>query len=86
VQADVLKVAHHGSADSSYDPFLRVVSPRAAIISAASSSRTLPDTSTLSRLYAHGAQVLRTDETGDITLSVQNGSLIISPYKERNIP
>ena len=86
MQADVLKVAHHGSADSSYDPFLRVVSPRAAIISAASSSRTLPDTSTLSRLYAHGAQVLRTDETGDITLSVQNGSLIISPYKERNIP
>lgn len=81
--ADVLKVAHHGSSDSTGEDFLRRVSPRCAIISASSSSRSLPGADTLERLDALGIETLRTDQCGDITLSVQNGVLTLTPFKGR---
>lgn len=86
VPADVLKAAHHGSSESSYDRFLDFVSPKYALLSISSSSRSLPGAATLGRLADRGIEILRTDECGDITLSVQNGQLSISPYKERIIP
>lgn len=79
--ADVLKVAHHGSSDSTGTDFLRRVSPRCAIISASSSSRALPGADTLKRLETLGIKTLRTDQCGDITLSVENGVLSIIPFK-----
>jgi len=83
VPADVLKVAHHGSNESSYDDFLDFVSPRYALLSVSSGSRSLPGTDMLSRLDSRGIPYFRTDECGDITLNVQNGQLSITPYKER---
>lgn len=81
--ADVLKVAHHGSSTSTGDDFLHIVSPAYALISASSGSRILPGGDTLNRLKNHGVTVLRTDECGDITLSVEDGNLLIKPYKAR---
>ena len=81
--ADVLKVSHHGSQDSTSADFLRLVSPRCALISVTSSSRALPAPDTLSRLEAQGVEILRTDQCGDITLSVENGVLSIVPFKGR---
>ena len=86
VPADVLKVAHHGSSTSTGDDFLSLVSPSYALISASSGSRTLPGADTLGRLDAHGVTTLRTDESGDITLTVEDGELLISPYKARHDP
>lgn len=83
VPADVLKVAHHGSVSSTGTDYLRFVSPQFALISASSGSKYLPGFETLVRLRESGAEVLRTDECGDITLSVQNGLLTVSPYKAR---
>ena len=82
VPADVLKVAHHGSAGSSSETFLRFVSPRYALLSA-SGSRGLPDDETLVRLQEAGADILRTDLCGDITLTVDDGQLTVTPYKAR---
>lgn len=83
IPADVLKVAHHGSVSSTSMEYLRFVSPQFALISASSGSKYLPGFETLVRLKESGAEILRTDECGDITLSVQNGLLTVSPYKVR---
>ena len=85
VPADVLKVAHHGSNGSSYEAFLDFVSPAYALLSV-TSGRSLPGADTLSRLSERDISVFRTDECGDITLSVPNGQLTITPYKERITP
>ncbi len=81
VPADILKVAHHGSADSTYDDFLDFVKPRMALITCAPGDKALPAGSTLQRLAAHGIPVYRTDESGDITITVENGQLVLTPYK-----
>ncbi len=82
VPADIVKVAHHGSNDSTSAAFLRFVAPRFALISA-SGTRFLPHPETLMRLEENGTQVLRTDESGDIVLTVEDGVLRIAPYKAR---
>jgi len=84
VPADVLKAAHHGSSNSSFDDFLHFVHPSHALLSVSSGSRSLPGEDLLNRLAQHQIGIFRTDECGDITLSVQNGQLIITPYKERD--
>ena len=86
VPADILKVAHHGSSDSTYDDFLDFVSPQYALLTVSGGSQSLPGASTLERLSEHSIRAFRTDECGDITLSVQNGQLTITPYKERTLP
>lgn len=82
VPCDVLKVAHHGSAASTFDAFLDFVSPKIALISCASGDRALPAQATLERLDTRGISVFRTDETGDITLTVRDEQLWLTKYKE----
>jgi len=69
VQATVLKVAHHGSRYASAMVFLRAVAPRLAVISSGrGNSYGHPHDQTVHRLEKVGAQVLRTDERGTITI------------------
>lgn len=84
--ADVLKVAHHGSASSTGERFLEQVGARVALVSCSSGSRYLPGEETLQRLVQSGAQLLRTDACGDITLSLRGNQLCITPYKARWAP
>jgi competence protein ComEC len=68
VQADLLKVAHHGSGYSSTPAFLAAVQPRYAVISAGrGNSYGHPDPQTVRRLEAVGAAVYRTDLHGTVT-------------------
>ena len=80
--ADVLKVAHHGSSESTRDAFLDAVNPQLALISCTSGSSYLPGPETLERLASRDVHILRTDASGDITLYVKNGRLLATPYKE----
>ena len=84
--ADVLKAAHHGSYTSTYEPFLDFVSPSAALLSVSSGSRYHPSPGTLERFDARGIPYFRTDECGDITLNVEDGKLLITPYLKREEP
>lgn len=68
LQAQVLKVAHHGSKYSSSATFLATVQPQVAVISVGSNSYGHPAPETLQRLSDSGAQVLRTDQSGTIVL------------------
>jgi competence protein ComEC len=76
-RADVLKVAHHGSALQ--DPGLvRDVGARLALVSVgAGNSYGHPAPSTIALLRAGGAQVRRTDQDGDLAVVVQRGRLAV---------
>lgn len=68
LQAQVLKVAHHGSKYSTGENFLATVQPTLAVISVGDNSYGHPAPETLDRLAASGAQILRTDQIGTIIL------------------
>ena len=79
--ADVLKVAHHGSGNSTSDAFLDQASPELALISVGANNRYgHPDGRVLDSLARVGAQVLRTDEAGSITLWLRNGGYRVETY------
>jgi competence protein ComEC len=75
VQADVLKVPHHGSGHQ--DPaFLDAVGAELAVISVgAGNDYGHPSAQTVAMLEADGAQVVRTDEDGDVAVVVRDGDL-----------
>ena len=73
-ETDVLKVSHHGSADSSSTEWLTYLSAEAAIISCgAGNNYKHPAQETLNSLTSAGTHIYRTDELGHIILSVRDG-------------
>jgi beta-lactamase superfamily II metal-dependent hydrolase len=67
IDADVLKVGHHGSAYSTSSVFLECVSPQQAVISVvANSPYGHPAPATIERLEEYGCQIRRTDHEGAI--------------------
>ena len=79
---DVLKTGHHGSKTSSNDFFLNAAKPEYAIISLGARNRYgHPHPNVLSNLASSGAQVLRTDLDGTITLKIHNGELSLQKEK-----
>lgn len=77
LEANVLKVGHHGSNTSSSAPFLSAASPEYAIISAGCGNRYgHPHEEVLERLEAVEAEVLSTCEEGTITF-VSDGQDVI---------
>ena len=79
---DVLKVPHHGSANSSSLMFLHSASPSAAIISVGrDNAYGHPAEALLKRLAGTDALVLRTDECGAVTAELfQDGTVAVSTY------
>jgi competence protein ComEC len=76
LQADVLKVAHHGSRTSSSPRFLALVQPRIAVISCG--RRNLfghPHPLVLDALRDQNARILRTDLDGTIDIEVRERSI-----------
>lgn len=68
LQADVLKVAHHGSGGATSAAFLAAVQPQLAVIQVGADNRFgHPHPDTLARLAP--AQVLRTDQDGRIEIT-----------------
>ena len=82
LEADVLKVAHHGASTSSSPEFLAAVRPQVAIISAGlGNAFNHPRDDVLRRLRALDAQVFRTDLAGDVT--VRTDGRVITVALER---
>jgi beta-lactamase superfamily II metal-dependent hydrolase len=70
LDADVLKVGHHGSSTSTGAPFLAAVTPDDAVISVgAGNPYGHPTQVTLDRLTAGGATIYRTDLDGTVLLT-----------------
>ena len=71
VGADVLKIGHHAASDANSQRFLTAVSPKIAIISVNRANiRGYPAQEVLQRLKKAKVKLYRTDEDGDIVLSV----------------
>ena len=67
--ADVLKVGHHGSSDATSEEFLKIVSPRFAVIEVGRGNDFgHPSGRVIKRLERFGAKILRTDLEGTIRL------------------
>jgi competence protein ComEC len=76
LRADVLKVAHHGSAASTAPAFLAAVRPQVAIISVGADNRFgHPAPELLERL--DGIEVLRTDKQGRVELVGDGKSWVV---------
>ena len=81
-QADVLKVAHHGSNYSSTEVFLKQARPKLAVISAgAGNSYGHPGREAVQRLQAVGAKVLRTDKLGAVKVCFDGGRMQWYSYR-----
>lgn len=75
LDAEILKVGHHGSRTSSSTAFLDKVKPEVAIISVgAGNSYGHPTAETLQRINDAGATIYRTDINGDLIVSVDGNT------------
>lgn len=78
LDCDVLKVAHHGSKNSSSAQFLSAASPKYAVVCCDYNSYGHPTNQAVARLKAAGAEILRTDLNGNIVFAVgQNYNLAV---------
>jgi len=78
---DVLKVGHHGSKYSSGENFLRVTSPKIAVIEVGKNSYGHPTSEVLNRLASVGSQIFRTDKDGLVKLIINNQKINIFKNK-----
>jgi competence protein ComEC len=77
LDADILKVGHHGSRFSSSATFLAEVTPQVSVIEVGKNRYGHPTPSVLARLAAAGSLIYRTDRDGTVAISVGNGKLSI---------
>lgn len=77
LDADVLKVGHHGSEYSSSQEFLDKVTPEFAVIQVGKNNYGHPAPETLERLKNEGAKVLRNDQDGTIEFQSDGSSLVL---------
>ena len=70
INADILKVPHHGSRYSSGASFLAEISPKVAVIGVGKNSYGHPTEDTISRIRKAGALLYRTDRDGTIHISL----------------
>lgn len=80
LEAEVLKVAHHGSDSSSSADFLAAVAPKEAVISVGEDNQYgHPGPETLARLEAVGARTWRTDKSGTVVVASNGTDYIVLP-------
>ncbi len=81
LDATFLKVGHHGGKTSTTDPFLAVVHPKYAAISAGRDNPFgHPSEDVLERLEAAGVHIYRTDRDGAITSTTDGKTLSVSTF------
>ncbi len=83
LRADVLKVGHHGSKNSTMPEFLSAVSPQISIISAGEENPYgHPNPELLERLRESGTRIFRTDLDGAVKILTDGRSLEVSCFVE----
>lgn len=83
LEAQVLKVPHHGGRTSSSEPFLARVHPTLAIVSAGYRNRFRhPHQETLDRYRANGIQLYRTDRDGAVTVTSDGNTVEVKTMRQ----
>lgn len=79
IDAEVLKVAHHGSSSSTSEDFLIAVSPDYAVISCGQgNSYNHPHEQTLELLSLYNIELYRTDIVGDVVFTADGRNIKVS--------
>lgn len=79
IEADVLKVGHHGSKYSTTDEFLAKVNPKYAVISVGSNNKYgHPASSTVNKLENANVKTYRTDQDGTVILESDGNNISFS--------
>ncbi len=78
LNVDLLKIGHHGSETATGEVFLNTVSPKYALISAGyGNPHGHPHGGVLQRLENMNAEILRTDQKGELTLCCSAGQITV---------
>lgn len=78
IEAEILKISHHGSASSSTVSFIDKVDPMAGVIMVgADSDYGHPTSEVLNRLQTRGIRVYRTDQNGTVVFKTDGNALDI---------
>lgn len=86
ISADVLKVGHHGSENSTTYPFLREIMPEIAVISVGEGNKYgHPTEEALSRLRDADVRVYRTDMQGHIKITSDGKNITVTTNKNQDI-
>lgn len=77
LKANILKIAHHGSKTSSREEFIKLVSPKIALIGVGENNKFgHPADITLERLEKENVKVYRTDQMGEVSITInKNGEI-----------
>lgn len=86
VDADVLKVGHHGSNTASIKTFIQTVSPTVSIISCGKGNQYgHPHSETMAMLHNNDSEIYRTDEVGTIVVTADENKKIFVDKKASEI-
>lgn len=77
LNADVLKVAHHGSKTSSCEEFLEAVSPEISVVSVGASDLSNPDYDTMARINSYSSSVYTTADDYSIVVNSDGENLTV---------
>lgn len=85
LEAEILKVAHHGSKSSSINDFIKAVKPQIALIGVGKDNNFgHPNSGVIQRLDNINSKIYRTDESGEITLKINENSINIETMTNIN--
>ena len=78
LKADIIKVAHHGSKTSSKKELLKCIKPKIALIGVGKNNKFgHPSINTLNNLEEIGCKIFRTDDSGEICITInQRGKIV----------
>lgn len=84
LESTVLKVGHHGSRTSTTEDFIEKINPKIALIGVGENNKFgHPNEEVLERLETGGSKIYRTDEMGEIVLSIdKEGKIKIKKFIE----
>ena len=82
LNSTILKVGHHGSKTSSSREFIEIVKPKIALIGVGKNNKFgHPNDDVIERLEENKTRIYRTDEDGEIIITVNNKGKIIKIQK-----
>lgn len=78
LQADVIKIGHHGSKTSTTQEFLNAVQPDMAVISVGPDRNELPKSEVLQRLEKSNVKTYRTDSSGTVIFMSDGADITVA--------
>ena len=81
MDVDILKVAHHGSRNSSLEEFIEIIKPEISIVSSGKNNQyNHPHKETIDTLNKYNSKIIMTKSSGEIDIILENDELEIYEF------